>query len=138
MPKALKRWHAVCVKSDMAVDVRSRMKARAEEAEVDRTLGGNLFVWLGGLALGLGLFLVGLSLAPQMGGFLLMAASGVLAGLSYTEVMLRMPTVTHRFTLSLLLTLIVLAVIVAGALAFANSLPTPAQNPDVKLLPNQH
>jgi hypothetical protein len=119
----------------MAVDVRSQ--ARAEEAEVDRTLGGNVFVWLGGLALGLGLFLVSVSMAPGTGGFLLMAASGVLAGLSYAEVMLRMPTMTHRFTLSLLLTLVVLAVIVAGALAFANALPTPAQNPDVNLLPAQ-
>jgi hypothetical protein len=119
----------------MAVDVRSR--ARAEEAEVDRTLGGNVFVWLAGLALGLGLFLVGVSMAPQTGGFLLMAASGVLAGLSYAEVMLRMPTMTHRFTVSLLLTVIVLAVIVAGALAFAHSLATPPQNPDVKLLPPQ-
>src|SRR5919199_1556397 len=137
MPKALKRWHAVCVKSDMAVDVRSRMKARAEEAEVDRTLGGNLFVWLGGLVLGLGLFLLGVSMAPQTGGFLLMAASGVLAGLSYTEVMLRMPTMTHRFTLSLLLTLVVLAVVVSGALVYANSLPVRAQNPDVNLLPAQ-
>jgi hypothetical protein len=119
----------------MAVDIHSQ--APAEEAEVDRTLGGNLFVWLGGLALGLGLFLVAVSMAPQTGGFVLMAVSGVLAGLSYTELMLRMPTVTHRFTLSLLLTLIVLAVIVAGALVFANSLPTPAQNPDVNLLPAQ-
>jgi hypothetical protein len=115
----------------MAVNVHS------ETREVDRTLGGNVFVWLAGLALGLGLFLAGVSMAPSTGGFLLMAASGVLAGLSYTEVMLRMPTMTHRFALSLLLTLVVLAVVVTGALVFANSLPVPAQNPDVNLLPAQ-
>ena len=117
----------------MAVDVPSQ--ARAEEAEVDRTLGGNVFVWLVGLAVGLGLFLVGVNMAPHTAGFLVMAASGILAGLSYAEVMLRMPSVTHRFTLSLLLTVVVLAVVVGGALAYANSLPTPAQNPDVNLLP---
>ena len=121
----------------MALNVHPQTSARAEEVEVDRTLGGNIFLWLGGLVVGLGLFLAGVSMAPQTGGFLLMAASGVLAGLSYTELMLRMPTVTHRFALSLLLTLIVLGVVVAGALVFANSLPTPPQNPDVKLLPAQ-
>ena len=89
------------------------------------------------MACDLGLFLAGVSMAPRTGGFLLMAASGVLAGLSYTELMLRMPTVTHRFTLSLLLTLIVLAVVVTGALLFAHSLPTPAHNPDMNLLPTQ-
>jgi hypothetical protein len=118
----------------MALDLRTQ--ARAEEAEVDRTLGGNLVVWLVGLAVGLGLFLVGLGLAPQLGGFLLMAVSGILAGVSYTELMLRMPTVTHRFTLSLLLTLVVLAIIVAGALGYAHTRPTPVQNPDVNLLPS--
>ena len=121
----------------MAINVHPQTSARAEQAEVNRTLGGNVFLWLGGLVVGLGLFLAAVSMAPQTGGFVLMAASGVLAGLSYTELMLRMPTVTHRFTLSLLLTLVVLAVIVAGALVFANSLPTPPQNPDVNLLPAQ-
>ena len=121
------------VLNGMAMDVRTQ--PRAEEAEVDRTLGGNLLVWLAGLALGLGLFLLGLGLAPQTGGFVLMAASGVLAGVSYAELMLRMPTMTHRFTLSLLLTLLVATVIVLGALAYANSLPTPPQNPDVMLQP---
>jgi len=121
----------------MAISVNPQTTARAEQVEVDRTLGGNLFLWLGGLVVGLGLFLAGVSMAPNTGGFLLMAASGILAGLSYTELMLRMPTVTHRFALSLLLTLIVAAVIVGGALAFANSLPVPTQNPDVNLLPAQ-
>jgi hypothetical protein len=121
----------------MAINVHPHATPHAEEVEVDRTLGGNLAVWLGGLVLGLALFLLGVSLAPSTGGFLLMAASGVLAGLSYTEVMLRMPTVTHRFALSLLLTLVVLAVVVSGALIFANSLATPPQNPDVNLLPPQ-
>jgi hypothetical protein len=121
----------------MALNVHPQTSARAEEVEVDRTLGGNIFLWLGGLVVGLGLFLAGVSMAPQTGGLLLMAASGILAGLSYTELMLRMPTVTHRFTLSLLLTLLVLGVIVAGALLFANALPTPPQNPDVNLLPAQ-
>jgi hypothetical protein len=119
----------------MAINVHPQTSVRAEEDEVNRTLGGNVFLWLGGLVVGLGLFLASVSMAPQTGGFVLMAASGVIAGLSYTELMLRMPSVTHRFTLSLLLTLIVLGVIVAGAVVFANSLPTPPQNPDVNLLP---
>jgi hypothetical protein len=119
----------------MAINVHPQTSARAEQAEVDRTLGGNVFMWLAGLVVGLGLFLAGVSMAPSTGGFLLMAASGVLAGLSYTELMLRMPTVTHRFALSMLLTLVVLAVIAIGALVFANSLPVPPQNPDVNLLP---
>lgn len=121
----------------MAINAHPQTSARAERVEVDRTLGGNVFLWLGGLVVGLGLFLAAVSMAPQTSGFLLMAASGVLAGLSYTELMLRMPTVTHRFTLSVLLTLIVLAVIVGGALVFANSLPVRPQNPDVNLLPAQ-
>jgi hypothetical protein len=125
--------------SDMALDVRAHAAAdpRAEEAEVDRTLGGNMFVWLAGLVLGLGLFLLGVSQAPQTGGFLLMIASGLLAGVSYAELMLRMPAVTHRFTLSVVLTLVVLAVVVVGALLFSQSLPTPTPNPDINLLPAQ-
>ena len=123
------------VYAGMAIDVRAQ--SRAEEAEVDRTLGGNLMAWLAGLVLGLGLFLLGLSQSPQIGGFLLMAASGILAGASYAQVMLRMPTVTHRFALSLLLTLVVAAVIIVGAMMYSASLPTPAHNPDVNLLPAQ-
>jgi uncharacterized membrane protein len=84
------------VKHAMAVDIHTQ--TQQERAEVDRTLGGNLFVWFGGLALGLGLFLLAVGLAPGIGGFALMALSGVLAGLSYAELMLRMPSVTHRFT----------------------------------------
>ena len=117
----------------MALDVRTR--ARAEEAEVDHTLGGTLLVWLAGLALGLGFFVVGLRLAPEIGGFLLMIASGLLAGVSYTEVMLRLPTMTHRFTLSLLLTLLVAAVIVVGFMLYGQSLPTATAPGDVMLLP---
>ena len=112
----------------MAVEVR-------ESSDVDHTLGGNWVVWSAGLIVGLGLFLVGVGQSPQTGGFLLMIASGLLAGLSYTQVMLRLPVVTHRFTLSLLLTLLVTSVLLVGMLMYGMALPTPSPTTDVRLVP---
>ena len=115
----------------MAIDVRARDAGHAE----DRGLGGGLLVWVVLLIISLPFLFIGLQLAPQTGGWLLVAASGILAGLSYTETMLRLPSITHRFGLSLLVLLVVSAVVLGGLLLFAQSLPSPSPNPDVLLQP---
>jgi hypothetical protein len=111
------------------------MESGLERVNDDARLGGNVVVWLGAVVVGMALLGVGIYAAPDMAGFLAMVPGGVLAGLGYAELLSRMPTLTHRFWLSVVLGMVVLALI-AGILAInASAAPGPTQNPDTLLMP---
>jgi hypothetical protein len=108
----------------------------AHDEYVDEVrLGGNLLLWIGGTIIGLVLLGFGIYNAPTTFGFLVMIAGGLLLGFGYAEVISRLPTLTHRWWVSLFL-LLVASALVLGIIAMnANAAPVPPPNPDALLTP---
>ena len=93
--------------------------------------------WLILFAAGCAGICAGVILSPGTGGFLLLLASGILAGVSYGALMMYLPSFTHRIWTSLVLAGIVLVVV--GGIAFATSRtsPAPPPNPEILLSPQK-
>ena len=111
----------------MAVDTRLQSE--------ERRASGAWPFWLILFAIGCFGVCAGVVLSPGTGGFVLLLASGILAGVSYGALMMYLPSATHRVWTSLALAALVLLAV--GGIAFASSRtsPTPAPNPEFLLTP---
>ena len=104
---------------------------RAEE----RLLGGDVVWWAFLLVVSVPIMLFGLTLAPQIVGFLILSVGGVAAGTAFAQVMLRLQYLTGRFLLSILL-VIVAAVVIAGiGQLYSMTLPVRPASLDVMYKP---
>jgi hypothetical protein len=101
----------------------------------ERFFGGDIVWWTLLLLVSVPVLLWGLSLIPQTGGMLLLGLGGILAGVAFAQVMLRMPYLTHGFVKSLLIVFVVAVVICGIALLFNLTLPVPDAPPDVMYKP---
>lgn len=106
-------------------------KVRDEE----RFFGGDIVWWVLLLVCSVPVVLFGLGLAPDLGGFLLMIVGGVLGGVAFAQVMLRMPYFTSGFVKSMLIVLLASVVIAGVALLYNMTLPVPTAPPDVLYKP---
>lgn len=106
-------------------------KVRDEE----RFFGGDIVWWVLLLVVSVPIILFGLALAPSVGGFLVLGVGGVLGGIGFAQVMLRMPYFTRGFVKSLLIVIVVSLVIAGVALLFSMTLPVPTAPPDVLYKP---
>jgi hypothetical protein len=106
-------------------------KVRDEE----RFFGGDIVWWALLLVCSVPVILFGLAQAPDVGGFLIMSIGGILGGVAFAQVMLRMPYFTGGFTKSWLIVLLVGLVIGGVALLYNMSLPVPNAPPDVMYKP---
>jgi hypothetical protein len=106
-------------------------KVRDEE----RFFGGDIVWWALLLVCSVPVVLFGLGLAPDLGGFLLMIVGGVLGGVAFAQVMLRMPYFTSGFVKSMLIVLAASIVIAGVALLYNMTLPVPTAPPDVMYKP---
>src|SRR5919201_331694 len=92
-------------------------KVRDEE----RFFGGGI-VWGGVLlVVSVPVMLFGLAQAPTVGGFVILGVGGVLGGVAFAQVMLRMPYFTRGFATSLLIVLVASIVIAGVALLYSLS-----------------
>src|SRR5262245_18162607 len=98
--------------------------------------GGSLLPWIAIIALGFAVLAACIDDMPDGVGLFAMIGGGLLVGVSYAELISRLPNVTHRYGLSLALALVVVVVMVAVLVVNANGLPTPQQDPDAMLTPN--
>ena len=123
----------------MAVDTQRSIEPRPIEIEKvrdeERFFGGDIVWWALLLVCTVGVVLFGLKLAPDLGGFLLMIVGGVLGGVAFAQVMLRMPYLTRGFVKSILIVLAACIVIAGIALLFNMTLPVPTAPPDVLYKP---
>ena len=123
----------------MAVDTQRPIEQRPIEIEKvrdeERFFGGDIVWWALLLVCSVGVILFGLGLAPDLGGFLLMIVGGVLGGVAFAQVMLRMPYFTRGFMKSILIVLVASVVIAGIALLYNMSLPVPTAPPDVMYKP---
>ena len=101
----------------------------------ERLLGGDIVWWVFLLIVSVPAIFLGLSLAPQILGFLILCVGGVAAGLAFAQIALRLPFYTHRFLLSILLAVVVLVVIGGLAQLYNMSLPVPKASLDVMYKP---
>ena len=117
---------AVEAKQPITID-----KVRDEE----RFFGGDIVWWVLLLVCSVPVVLFGLGLAPDLGGFLLLIVGGVLGGVAFAQVMLRMPYFTSGFVKSMLIVLLASVVIAGVALLYNMTLPVPTAPPDVMYKP---
>ena len=104
-------------------------------ADEERLLGGELVWWIVLLLLSLPVMLYGLSQAPSVGGFLLLVLGGILGGVSYTLIMVRLPYLTHRLIASFLILIVVAAVFMGLTFLWSLSLPVPQASQDTLFKP---
>jgi hypothetical protein len=117
------------------------MAVETQPLEVDdvhneqRFFGGDPAWWLLLLLVSVPVMLYGLSQAPQISGFVFLSIGGILAGIAFTQLMMRLPYVTRRFAMSLLIVVVVSAVIGGIAMAYSATLPVPSARPDTMYKP---
>ena|SRR5438067_4302485 len=101
----------------------------------ERLLGGDVVWWLVLLVFSLPMVIYGVWQAPQLGGFLLLIVGGILAGVAFAQVMLRLPYFTQRLALSFVILTVVTVVIIGAAFLWSMTLPVPEARPDVLYKP---
>jgi len=106
-------------------------KVRDEE----RFFGGDIVWWVLLLVVSIPIMLLGLAQAPTVGGFVILGVGGVLGGVAFAQVMLRMPYFTKGFATSVLIVLAASIVIAGVALLYSLTLPVPTAPPDVMYKP---
>jgi hypothetical protein len=119
--------------------VNSLMAVDARPIEVDNVLheerffGGDIVWWV--LIVSIPALLFGLSLWPAMGGYLLVTIAGIAAGIGFAQIILRLPYLTKRFALSVLIVLVLSAVIGLIGQVYSTSLPVTSPRADVMYKP---
>ena len=103
--------------------------------EEERLFGGDVVWWAFLLVVSVPAVLFGLSLAPQIIGFLILSVAGVAAGVAFAQIALRLPFFTHRFMFSMLLVFLATAIIGGIAELYILSLPVPQASLDVMYKP---
>jgi hypothetical protein len=103
--------------------------------EEERLLGGDIVWWVFLLAVSLPAVLFGLSLAPQIIGFLILSIAAVAASVAFAQLALRLPFFTHRFLFSMLLVFLATAIIGGIAELYILTLPVPQASLDVMYKP---
>jgi Na+/citrate or Na+/malate symporter len=96
----------------------------------ERLLGGELVWWIVLLIISLPVVLYGLSQAPNTGGMLLICLGGILFGVSFAQVILRLPYLTHRLVASFIILIVIAAIFMGIAFLYSNTLDVPTPPPD--------
>jgi hypothetical protein len=96
----------------------------------ERLLGGELVWWIVLLIISLPVLLFGLSQAPGTGGMLLLCVGGILFGVSFAQVILRLPYLTHRLIGSFIILLVIAAIFMGIAFLYSTTLEVPTAPPD--------
>jgi hypothetical protein len=101
----------------------------------ERFFGGDIVWWALLLLLSVPVILLSLSKIPDTLGFFLLSIGGVMAGVGFAQVVLRLPYFGNGFIKSVLIGIVVLLVIGGIALLFSTSIPIPDAPPDVMYKP---
>jgi hypothetical protein len=101
----------------------------------ERFFGGDIVWWALLLLVSIPILLWGLSLSPDTIGFLLLCLGGIMAGIGFAQIMLRMPYITHGFVRTLLIVAVGIIIIGGIALLYNMTLEVPTAPPDVLYKP---
>lgn len=117
----------------MALELRPVEVERVRDEE--RLFGGDIVWWVLLLVISVPIMLWGLARIPETAGFVFLGFGGVSAGIAFAQIALRLPYLTNRFVLSIVIAGGVLLVIGIAALLFNMTLPVPTAPPDVMYKP---
>lgn len=118
----------------MAIQAEQPLEVESVRDE-ERFFGGDIVWWVLLLIVSIPVILIGLANSPDTGGFLALSLGGVLAGVGFAQVMLRLPYFGNGFTRSFLIVFVAAVVISGIALLYSMSLPVPEARPDVMFKP---
>src|SRR5579859_5490134 len=118
----------------MAVDTQTPIQIDNVRDE-ERFFGGDIVWWALLLLISIPVLLWGISNIPSTGGMLLLALGGVMAGVGFAQVMLRLPYWTNGFVKSLLIVFVAAVIICGIALIYNFTLDVPTAPPDVMYKP---
>lgn len=118
----------------MAVESSTPIEVESVREE-ERLFGGDIAWWTLLLILSVPVMLAGLSFSPDTLGFLILSVGGIMAGVGFAQVMLRLPYFTNGFVKSLLIVFVASLIIAGIALLYNMTLPVPDARPDVMYKP---
>jgi hypothetical protein len=118
----------------MAVDTQTPIEVDNVRDE-ERFFGGDIVWWCLLLLVSIPVILRGLSSIPDTGGFVFLSIGGIMAGIAFAQIVMRMPYLTNGFVRSLLIVFAVMLVIGVIALGFSMTLPVTDAPPDVMYKP---
>jgi hypothetical protein len=106
----------------------------ASVRDEERFFGGDIAWWSLLLLVSIPVILIGLSQIPDTGGFLILSLGGIMAGVGFAQIALRLPY-TNGFIKSWLIVFVASLVIAGIALLYNMTLPVPTASPDVMFKP---
>jgi hypothetical protein len=101
----------------------------------ERFFGGDIVWWVLLLLVSVPVLLLSLQKIPDTFGFVLLSIGGIMAGVGFAQVVLRLPYFGNGFIRSVLIGIVVLLVIGGIALIYSTSIPVPDAPPDVLYKP---
>jgi hypothetical protein len=101
----------------------------------ERFFGGDIVWWCLLLLVSIPVLLWGLAAIPDTGGFLLLAIGGIMAGIAFAQLMMRLPYLTNGFMRSVLIVLVAAVIICGIALLYSFTLAVPEAPLDVTFKP---
>ncbi|MBV8718123.1 MAG: hypothetical protein JO020_20145 [Chloroflexi bacterium] len=118
----------------MAVESRAPIEVESVRDE-ERFFGGDIVWWCLLLLVSIPVLLWGLAAIPDTGGFLLLALGGIMAGVGFTQIMMRLPYLTNGFMRSVLIVLVAAVILCGIALLYNFTLDVPNAPQDVMFKP---
>jgi hypothetical protein len=101
----------------------------------ERFFGGDIVWWCLLLLVSIPVLLWGLAAIPDTGGFFLLAVGGILMGIAFAQLMMRLPYLTNGFMRSVLIVLVAAIIICGIALLYNFTLAVPSAPLDVTFKP---
>ena len=101
----------------------------------ERFFGGDIVWWCLLLLVSIPVLLRGLESIPDTSGFVVLSIGGIMLGVAFTQIMMRLPYLTNSFVRSLLIVFAAMLIIGVIALLFSMTLPVPDAPPDVMYKP---
>src|SRR5579872_6283931 len=96
----------------MAVQAETQAPIEIENVrDEERFFGGDIVWWTLLLVISIPVLLLGLALSPDTLGFLVLSIGGIMAGVGFAQVILRMPYWTNGFVKSVLIAIVALIII---------------------------
>jgi hypothetical protein len=103
--------------------------------EEERFFGGDIVWWCLLLLVSIPILLRGLESIPDTAGFLWLSIGGIMLGVAFAQIMMRLPYLTNSFVKSLLIVFAAMLIIGVIALLFNMTLPVPDAPQDVMFKP---
>ncbi len=119
----------------MAVETDAQPIEVESVRDEERFFGGDIVWWCLLLLVSIPVLLGSVSLIPSTGGFLLLALGGIMAGVGFTQIVMRLPYFGNGFAKSMIIVFIAALILCGIWLWFNSSLDVPQAPLDTTFKP---